>query len=112
MAPLVVQSAIRYGARPLTTNALPKIEAPCRYRADVDGAEFILTDDHLAEVQSLLQTAFGPPAVPAKTNANGNVLGVYAAPITGAAIQFGREERRDGACYTTILIVSDKAVKR
>ena len=108
----VMEYAMRYGARPVNTNDLPKIETEWRYRTDVDGVQFYLRGDHFPEVQSFLLTAFGPPAIPAQTNADGKFLGVYAAPVTGAAIQFGREDGRDGARYTTILIVGEEGLKR
>jgi hypothetical protein len=107
----VMDYAVRHGAHRVGTNALPTMRTEWRYKPDADGVQIHLRGDRLLEVQSLLLAAFGPPAIPARTNANGTVLAVYAAPTIGAAIQFGRARQDDGTSYTHILIVRKQALK-
>jgi hypothetical protein len=106
-----LEHAVRYGARLVTTNGFSRIQAEWRYKPDNDGIQIYTLGDRLPEVQSFLLAAFGPPAIPPNTNQQGRVLGVYAAPAVGAAIQFGRDETPDGTRYTQILIVKQKAFK-
>ena len=108
----VIQSAIGYGARPVKTTGLPKLEGEWRYKADKDGIQIQLVGDRFAELQSLLVGAFGGPAIVPRTNADGRIAnGVYAAPSVGAAIQFGHEEVVGGSRYTEVLIVRAGAVQ-
>jgi len=108
----LLKSAVSYGARPLKTSGLPNVEGEWRYKADKDGIQIYLVGDKFSQVQSLLLGAFGPPAIPPKTNENGQVsLGVYAAPAAGAAIQFLHDDLPDGSRYTQVLIVRSGALK-
>ena len=111
-APFVLDSAASYGARPLKTSGLPKIEAKWRYKADKDGVQIYLVGDCMSQVQALLLAAFGPPAIPARTNQDGHVSGaVYAAPAIGAAISYGRDDPSDGRPYTQVVILRQGALK-
>jgi hypothetical protein len=108
----ILKSAASFGARPVKTGGLPKLEGEWRYKADTDGIQIYLIGDRLSQVQSLLLEAFGPPAIPPKTNESGQVsMGLYAAPTVGAAIQFLRDDLADGSRYTQILIVRAGAIK-
>jgi hypothetical protein len=112
LTPFALDYAVRCGARPLNTKGLPKIEAKWRYKTDKDGVQIYVVGDYLSQVQSCLLAAFGPPAIPVKTNADGHVSGgVYAAPATGAAIQFCREDSPDGTRSTKVVIVRQGALK-
>jgi hypothetical protein len=111
IVPFFMDQALALGAHPIRTNSLPTIEAEWRYKRDADGVQLYLSGDYSPEVQSFLLLAFGPPAIAVKTNTEGSVSGgVYAAPVTGAAIQFGREDA-GGKRYTQILIVRKEAFK-
>lgn len=112
VAPFIVQSAISHGARPLSTNDLPKIEAECRYKRDKGEVQMYILGDHVSQIQSLFSVAFGPPTIPAKTNEDGQVSGgVYAASAVGAAIRYGPKATRDGNRYTEVLIVRQGALR-
>jgi hypothetical protein len=111
-AVFVLSSAVAFGARAVSTNAPPKLEAEWRYKTDKDGVQIFLIGDHFAQIQSVLLAAFGPPAISPKTNQDGNVsMGVYASPAIGAAIQFQREKKSNGSIYTQVLIVRGGAIK-
>jgi hypothetical protein len=111
VVPFVMDQALALGAHPVSTNSLPKIEAEWRFKRDADGVQLYLVGDCFPEVQSFLLAAFGPPAISARTNEDGHITGgVYAAPTTGAAIQFGREDA-GGRRYTQIVIVRKEAFK-
>ncbi len=111
-AAFVLQAATRYGARPVKTDGLPKVTGEWRYKADKDGIQIQLVGDRLADLQSLLLAAFGPPAMGLRTNASGEIAsGVYAAPSIGAAIQFGHQETIGGSRYTGVVIVRDGAIR-
>ncbi len=111
-AAFVLQSAQRFGARPLKATGLPKLEGDWRYKADKDGVQIYLVGSRFGDLQSLLLGAFGPPAVAPRTNSDGQItMGVYAAPSTGAAIQYGHVETLGGSRYTQILIVRAGALQ-
>jgi len=111
-AAFVLQAAIGYGARPLKTIGLPKLEGEWRYKAEEDGIQIELIGGRFGELQALLQGAFGLPAIAPKTNFDGRItMGVYAAPSTGATIQYGHEETLGGVRYTEILIVRAGALQ-
>jgi len=106
----VLDSAVYYGARRPSTNGLQKLQAEWRYKADKDGVHIYSVGDNFHAIESMLRTAFGPPAIPPKTNENARVSGgVYAAPAIGVAIQFLYEETKQGR-YTVVLIVRPKAL--
>jgi hypothetical protein len=108
----VLRSASLYGARPAKTTGLPKTLGEWRYKADKDGIQVQLVGDHLADIQSALLVAFGAPAVPPKTNADGQIAnGIYAAPVVGAAIEFGHQWSAGANLYTEVLIVRQSALK-
>ncbi len=108
----ILRSAASYGARPLKTSGLSKVEGEWRYKADKDGIQIYLVGDRFTQVQSLLLGAFGPPAIPPTTNESGQVsMGMYAAPGVGAAIQFLHDDLPDGSRYTQVLIVRAGAIK-
>jgi hypothetical protein len=106
-----MDSAMSHGARPINTNSLPVLKAKWHYKSDADGVQIYLDGDYFPQVRSFLLAAFGPPAIPVRTNRNGRILGAYAAPAIGAAIQFGREDARDGTRRTQIVIVHRNALK-
>ena len=111
-AAFVLRSAQQFGARPVKTAGLPKVEGEWRYKTDKDGVQIYLVGSRFGDLQSLLLGAFGPPAIAPSTNSDGQItLGVYAAPSTGAAIQYGHEETLGGNRYTQILIVRAGALQ-
>jgi len=108
----VLRSAGQFGARPVKTAGLPKVEGEWRYKTDKDGVQIYLLGSRFGDLQSLLLAAFGPPAIAPDTNSDGQItMGVYAAPTTGAAIQYGHEETIGGSRYTQILIVRAGALQ-
>src|ERR1035437_8819822 len=99
-AAFVLESAQRFGARPVKTTGLPKVEGEWRYKTDKDGVQIYLVGSRFGDLQSLLLGAFGPPAIAPRTNSDGQItMGAYVAPSTGAAIQYGHEETLGGSRY-------------
>ena len=111
-AAFILESAQRFGARPGRTAGLPKVEGEWRYKTDKDGIQIYLVGSRFADLQSLLVGAFGPPAIAPTTNSDGQItMGVYAAPSTGAAMQYGHEDTIGGSRYTQLLIVRAGALQ-
>jgi hypothetical protein len=112
VTPFLLQSAISYGARPVKTSGLPKVEAEWRYKTDNDGVQIYLVGDRMSQVQTLLLAAFGPPSRRGQTNQDGRISGgVYAAKAVGAAISYGRDDSSDGTAYTQVVITRQGTLK-
>jgi hypothetical protein len=101
----VLQSAVSFGARPVKTNGLPKMEGEWQYKKEQEGIQIYVVGDKFNEVQGLLREAFGPPTMAPTTNLVGKVTGgMYASGSVGAAIQYLRDDRADGTHYAEVLI--------
>jgi hypothetical protein len=56
----ILESAARYGGHP-KTNAVPVVQAEWSSKPDANGIVIHLIGDHLSDVQSILNPAFGEP---------------------------------------------------
>lgn len=106
----IIQHASELGARIQNTNGLPALTADWRYKADADGFQIYVVGDHFAQVQSFLTAAFGPPALPPKTNelAGTKRIGAFYGGELGVALTYGWEETRDGKQFTSMVAVRQK----
>lgn len=108
----IIQRASKYGARLHQTNALPQFTATWSFMEDADGFQIYLAGNHLAELQSFLVAAYGPPAVSPTTNEYlGTVhIGAYYGRELGAALNYGYETTRDGKQCTSMVVVSSASL--
>lgn len=89
----ISQKALEYGAKNVSTNDLPRIQARWKYFEDPDGVQFHLGLAQFDEVQKSLRKAFGPPAhEPTETTDHGK-LAWYAASEIGVGLQFGYNKK-------------------
>jgi hypothetical protein len=58
----LLQRAIAYGGRPITTNGLPNVGADWRYVQDEWGVGVLFPVSQYSEVDAYLRSAFGPPS--------------------------------------------------
>jgi hypothetical protein len=86
----ILQHALVYGGRPVTTNGLPAIGGEWVYVQDEFGVGILLPASQYQPVQDFLRTAFGPPsnsggwaardlgvAIMVQKEASNTVVGVY-----------------------------------
>ena len=94
MGNFLVEHALKLGAHPISTNALPTIEGEWHYSEDQYGVVFQLPRERFLEVEAFLQQTFGTPAqVPTETTTGGK-LGWYSPKAIGVALQFGFDQER------------------
>src|SRR5262245_35260562 len=101
----IIQHAQAFGAHLRTTDALPPLMTQWSYAETTDvlgrKVKVTLDGDHVAQLEAFLLDAFGPPIFPVITNTEkGIVLGVHGSD--GVAVQFVREDAKDGRQYTRI----------
>jgi hypothetical protein len=86
----ILQHAIAYGGRPLTTNGLPAIAGDWQYVQDEFGVGILLPTSQYRPVHDFLRAAFGPPsnsagwavrdfgvAIMVQKEASNTIVGVY-----------------------------------
>jgi hypothetical protein len=78
----MLQHAVAYGARPVSTNSLPVLHGEWQYVEDKYGVGLLFPVSDYAEVESFLTSAFGP-----RSGSPG-----WAVRDIGAAIYLQREE--------------------
>jgi len=76
----ILQHALAYGGRPVTTNSLPTIGGDWQYVQDEFGVGILLPASQYQSARYFLHTAFGPPSSKAG----------WAARDFGVAIYFGQ----------------------
>jgi hypothetical protein len=103
----ILQRSAKFGAPPPVTSALPKFVGDWRYKEDQDGFQIYIAGDRLAELQSFLTAAFGPPAQPPKTNsiAGTRSIGTHYGAGLGVALSYAWEQTRDGKQFTSLVVV-------
>ena len=94
MGQFFMQQALKHGARPAATNALPVIGGEWSYSEDQYGVVFHLSRDRFSEVETFLRQAFGSPAQEATDTTDGGKLGWYSPKTIGVALQFGCDPER------------------
>ena len=62
VGPFILQQALAYGGRPVTTNDLPAIRGKWSFIQDEYGVGLRLPASSFADVQAFLRRAFGPPS--------------------------------------------------
>jgi len=85
----ILQTTIRFGATPITTNGLPSITAQSAqwdYADDPGGIGILLTHEQLPATVSFLHKAFGQP-----TFEHGGTNGIYHLTKKGCAVSFQTE---------------------
>jgi hypothetical protein len=88
--PFILQHALAYGGRPVTTNGLPAIGGDWQYVQDEFGVGILLPASQYQSVQDFLRAAFGPPsnsagwtvrdfgvAIMVQRESSNTVIGVY-----------------------------------
>ena len=58
----ILQHALAYGGRPITTNNLPAVGGGWQYVQDEFGVGILLPDSQYQPIQDFLRAAFGPPS--------------------------------------------------
>ena len=94
MGNFLVEQALKRGAHPISTNALPTIEGKWHYSEDQYGVVFQLPRERFLEVEAFLQQAFGTPAQVSTETTTGGKLGWYSPKTIGVALQFGFDQER------------------
>ena len=89
-----ISEALEFGARPVTTNDLPKLFITWEEKKDKAGIQVKTHRRHYKELSKFLRVAFGNPKMPASRTTDGE-MAVYAVADIGVAIQVGTDS--DGA---------------
>jgi hypothetical protein len=94
IGPFILEHALKRGARPVATNALPPIGGEWRYSEDEDGVVLQLPREQFDQIAAFLRHTFGPPTQEPTKTTTGGKLGWYAARTIGVGLQFGYHAKR------------------
>ena len=94
IGPFILEHALKRGARPVTTNALPAVGGEWRYSEDEHGVVLHLPREQFDQIAAFLRHTFGPPAQEPTDTTTGGKLGWYAARTIGVGLQFGYDAER------------------